>query len=231
MDILILHGWGLSSVNYKKLAISLNTKKYRVYCPDLPGFGTAKIPEKPYDLDDYVNFIKQYVTKEKLGKFILIGHSFGGRIALRFAEFYPEKITKLILAGVPGVRTSLNKVYLFLIMSKIGRFFLYFPIFRPLLSITRKIVYKIIGTHDYERTDGVMRETFKKVVKFDLVSTMMKIKVKTLLVWGEKDSIVPVWIGEKMSKNIINSKLAIVPNTSHNLPYKQPKQFIQYSNL
>lgn len=226
MSVLILHGWGLSSKVYKNLVLELKKHDQTVYVPDLPGFGKEKIPEKPYSLDDYVVFLLQYIKINRLKSLIIIGHSFGGRVAIKLAANYPQLIDRLILTGVPGFRAgSCLKIFTFNILAKLGK--LVVVIFRvsKLGYYMRKILYRLARTTDYYKAKGAMRETFKKIVGEDLVSSMRRIQCLTLLLWGKEDKIIPVWMAEKMVKEIKGAKLIIVPGAGHDLPYKEPRLF------
>jgi pimeloyl-ACP methyl ester carboxylesterase len=60
-----------------------------------------------------------------------------------------------------------------------------------------------------------MRETFKNIIKEPLTFYMKKIRIPTLLLWGEKDKTVPLKVAKKMQKTILNSKLEILPGLGH----------------
>lgn len=226
MNILILHGWGLSGSVYKDLASELKKHGFRIYRPDLPGFGKEKISEKPRGLGDYVDFILHYVKLNGLNHFTVIGHSFGGRIAIKLAANYPQLIDRLILTGVPGFRgKSCLKIFTFNILAKGGK--LVVGIFRvsKLGYYMRKILYRLASTTDYYKAKGAMRETFKKIIDEDLVSSMRRVQCPTLLLWGKEDKITPVWMAEKMVKEIKGAKLMVVSGENHKFPYQNPKLF------
>lgn len=227
-NVVILHGWDLSAAYYNKLSAMLKRSGFKVYTPDLPGFGRNKILNKPFVFDDYVSFVKEYIEKNKLEKVILIGHSFGGRISIKLVANYPEKIEMLILTGVPGFApVARGKVIFFLILSKIGKIIFALPMFNKLQNICRKILYRLAGSSDYLKTKGVMRDTFKSIIREDLLSSMKKIRVKTLLVWGELDKVVPLSIACKMQKNIKGSKLMVAEDETHKLPYENSEKFFE----
>lgn len=226
MHILILHGWGLSRSVYKDLASELKKHGFRIYRPDLPGFGKEKISEKPHGLGDYVDFILHYVKLNGLNHFTVIGHSFGGRIAIKLAANYPQVVDKLILTGVPGFRSENQlKIFGFRVLAKAGK--LVGGIFRSgkLNDYLRKILYRLTGLSDYYKAKGAMRETFKKIIGEDLVSSMRRVQCPTLLLWGKEDKITPVWMAEKMVKEIKGAKLMVISGENHKFPYQNPKLF------
>lgn len=226
--IVILHGWNLSAKFFIKLKEILRDKGYQVFVPDFPGFGDEPLPKKTYNTDDYVKFLEKYLNKIKINKCIIIGHSFGGRIGIKFAAENPEKVKKLILTGVPGVRPTFRmKVLIFRFLAKVGKIIFSFPLLINLIPKARKILYRIVQESDYLKTQGVMRETFKNIIAEDLTPTMSKITCPTKLIWGEKDMITPIWIAKKMVDLISNSVLAIVPNEGHSFIYKNPTIFIE----
>jgi pimeloyl-ACP methyl ester carboxylesterase len=215
--IVILHGWGLSAKVFEPLARALRTHGYQVYIPDFPGFGNTGIPAKPLFLKDYVEFLSGYMEKKNIRRPIIIGHSFGGRVALKYQFLHPTNVTALILTGTPGFTPVAKKV--FIVIAKIGKLFFNIP-------VIRNWYYYAVGARDYYRARGVMKDTFKNIVREDLVPYMRSVRVPTLLVWGEHDIITPIWITEKMRDTIKKAKLIIIPNSDHGVLYKNPKEFV-----
>ena len=99
--IILLHGWGASSTIFESITNILKTK-YTIYTIDLPGFGKSDEPDKPYNLDDYVDLLYQFIIDLDIYNPILLGHSFGGRIAIKFASLY--NVSKLILVDSAGLK-------------------------------------------------------------------------------------------------------------------------------
>lgn len=238
LPIIILHGWGSSSAAWEvtkqlleKSRLPAGRQGYQVLVPDLPGFGKEPPPKKPWSVSDYVDWVLDKFGQ--LDKFVLIGHSFGGRIAIKLAAQSPEKVEKLILTGAAGIRfASLKermKITLFLLGSKIFNLFFYLPPFNFIKPLSRKILYYLLGAKDYVGLHNeTIKETFKKVINEDLVSQMRQIKVPTLLVWGEKDLVLPLYHAKLMQKEISGSKLEIIKDAGHWFPYKtHPEIFVE----
>ncbi|MCR4264018.1 MAG: alpha/beta hydrolase, partial [Candidatus Roizmanbacteria bacterium] len=104
MNFLILPGWCLPSDTYRNLKRLLEKKGHRVYVVDFPGF--KKKLTKPLNLNDYVEFIRDYISQHNISRPVIIGHSFGGRVALRLLSTYPSTASPVILTGVPGYRSE-----------------------------------------------------------------------------------------------------------------------------
>lgn len=226
MQIVILHGWKVDGKRYGGLASLLRKKGFDVHVPDMPGFGTASLPTHPLNVDDYAKWIKDYLDKKKIRKTILVGHSFGGRVGIVFASKYPQYVTKLVLTGTPGVLLiTKRKLNLFLLLAKVGGFVFALPIINIFSTLARKVLYQLAGASDYLVIDGVMRETFKKVISFDLVPSMKKVTIPTLLLWGSEDGDVPVEVGNRMKTIIKHATLEVVPGQHHGFPMENPKVF------
>ena len=120
--IFLLHGWTYSTEKWMPFLDLLKQKSLNVELLKIPGL-TSPI-EKPWEITDYVNWLKKIVEKEK-NKVILIGHSNGGRIALCFTHKYPEKVENLILidsAGIYHKQLPLRlKRIIFRTIAKIGK--------------------------------------------------------------------------------------------------------------
>jgi len=220
--MLILHGWGSKSERWQKFAEIMAQNGYKVIAPDLPGFGQSQSPETPWTLNNYVDWVEQFIKSfpELSGGFYLVGHSFGGAIASKIAIKYPQQPKKLFLVAAACVRKKTPKKLMLASLSKIAKVFSFLPFY----AIFRKAVYRyILRKSDYISVDGIMKETFKKVVAEDLSLHLGFIKVPTIIIWGDKDETTPLWQANIINKKIRKSKLIIVPGGHHNIEYKLPE--------
>lgn len=214
--LLILHGWGGSSDSWVEVQKILAKEGYKVIVLDLPGFGKTTSPKESWEIKDYTTFFLKFLEKLDFKKIILLGHSFGGRIALKFTALYPEKLEFLILCASAGVKIPYTlKQKIIYVIAGIGNF-LFSPRFlRRFKDSARNIFYLIIRQRDYRKAKGTMRDTFKKIVDEDLFPELSEIKTKTLILWGEKDKVVPLKIAYLIKEKIPRSILAIIPKASH----------------
>ncbi|MFC1711470.1 alpha/beta fold hydrolase [Patescibacteria group bacterium] len=216
-SIVILHGWKSNLKNWEELKKKLENK-YKVYLPQLPGFGNNKLT-CPYDLNDYVLWIKNYLKKEKIKKPILIGHSFGGRIVIKLAATN-SNISKAILIAAAGIKPkNSTKKIIGMVLAKTGKVFFNLTIFSCLKKPAKKILYKILREKDYYEADEVLKKTMKKIINTDLTKELDKIKVPTLILWGKKDKQTPITDAYLIRSKIINSKILVWENESHALPF------------
>lgn len=234
MDILILHGWGSSSKNWARVKEILGNQGYRVFVPDLPGFGDSLQPPTPWAVDNYVEWVKDFSEKNNLGQFFLLGHSFGGGVAVKFTGNFPEKVKKLILLAPALKREKTLKYYIFLVLAKAGKFIFSLPGLSLLQHQARKGFYTLIGRKDYYRLelgkavrDNTMKETLKKIVSEDLLSYLSKIKNKTLIIWGGKDKLTPLKEAYLIKKELNNSALEIIPNIGHAINLEAPEKLAE----
>jgi len=219
--ILILHGWGSSSWSFKKVQEILSRNGFKVFIPDLPGFGESDAPNYAWGVEDYSEFISVLAEELNLSKFFLLGHSFGGRISIKFVNKYSEKVKSLVLVGSAGLKTKIDpKTKMIYRFSNFGKKIFSKKIFRLFKNFAKKIFYFVLRHRDYVKAQGVMRDIMKKVLKEDLLPELSIIKVKTLLIWGEEDKDVPVECAHIFHENIKDSELKIFPNIGHS-PHKE----------
>jgi pimeloyl-ACP methyl ester carboxylesterase len=224
--IVVLHGWALSAKTFEPLVAELKKQHFQVFAPDFPGFDSLHIPTWPLTLADYAIFLDSYLRKNHIKKPILIGHSFGGRVALKYQYIYPTNITALILTGAPGFTpVSRKKLALFIVVAKIGGTLFSLPLLHRLKDRVRLWYYYVVGARDFYRAEGVMRETFKNIIKEPLVLCMEHVRIPTLLVWGENDILVPVSVATRMERVIRGAKLLVIPQAGHNVPFNNSKLF------
>jgi pimeloyl-ACP methyl ester carboxylesterase len=212
-----LHGWGSKSDKWKEVADILSQKGFKVVIPDLPGFGKSDAPESFWDLNNYVEFVKKFTEIAGLEKFILAGHSFSGGISIKYAIKNPENVEKLFLLAPACIRRDSFKKKLFRIISKLFKVYSFIPGYKLL----RKAFYKfIIRKSDYQYAVGTMKETYLKIINEDLSGILNKIKTKTIIIWGDKDDIVPLEQGREINNKISGSKLIIIQGADHKLEIK-----------
>lgn len=228
MDILILHGWNVESPKYNPLVQLLTKKGHRVVIMDMPGFGKEAPPSRPFALHDYVSFVRTIMKKNRMKRPLVIGHSFGGRVGIILAAEHPKLVGSLILTGVPGfLPESDAKVSFYYALARLGSLIFSIPVLSLCKDIARKILYKAAGATDYYRAEGIMRETFKLIIREDLVEPMKKLDLPVTIVWGSDDMTTPLWIAEKMHETIKGSKLSVIEGGRHCAIYDMPEEFVK----
>lgn len=184
-QIIFLHGWGLDKNSFNNLAEQL--PNYNKILIDLPGFGKTELPKRPWGTLDYAKHVVVSLLEQRNN--IIIGYSFGGRIAIKIAANYPELVDKLILIASAGLRKKFS-----------------------LKRLIRKIFKK--SSQDYKNA-GALKPILSKVVREDLIKDLKKIKCETLILAAENDTETPLWTAKKMHKLVKNNKLIILPGIGH----------------
>jgi len=224
--VVILPGWMLGATRFEPLKKELASRGYRTFIVDFPGFIEGEEIIRPWTLTDYTRFLEGFLRQHKLTQTIFICHSFGGRVALKLLSEQPKLAHALILSGTPGFRsTHSTRLFTIATISKIGKAIMSLPPLSIFQDVARKLFNILVGARDISALKGFMRQTFINIVEEDLEGYMRTLTVPTLLLWGEKDSLVAANIARRMNETIVNSTLTIVPETFHNLMYREPKKF------
>lgn len=226
--LIILHGWGISSDYFCELQ-KLLSRHFHVFNIDLPGFGNSSLPGQPFSVADYADLIEKFITAQKISSYYILGHSFGGRIALKLGSRGPKELKGLILTGCAGLKPSLSLRRLAaLIIGTFAQFLKKVSFAPKLFQKIRTLILRFFASADYAKLNNkIMQETFKKVVQEDLRPLLPQIKAPTLLLWGRLDRLTPLRDGIIMSKEIPNSRLVILEQIGHRLPYTKPQEFTQ----
>ena len=228
-NIVLLHGWGAETKKLEPLKKSLNKLGWKAFLPKLAGFENPA-PKNIWGIKEYSEQVyveaKKYFGKDR---FFVFGHSFGGGIAIKLSANNSSKISGIILCATRGIsRGNLLKRILFSLVAKIGKVFLVVP---PLANTFKKLLYKAAREHDYEKTDGIMREVFKKVISEDLKPLIKKSKERTLLLWGENDRITPIGDAFFIKDALPKATLITYDGIGHRLPYEKPEELAREINL
>ena len=198
--VLLLHGWGQNTSMMAYIGEHLK-KKFIVYNIDFPGFGQSDEPKKPWGVNEYKELIRNFCIKKKIDNPIIIGHSFGCRVALKYAHDYD--VYKMVLTGAAGIRPKRGvdyyiKVYSYKLMKKI--------LSLKFLNKYKDKLEKNAGSSDYQNTSGIMRASFVKIVNEDLRPILKDIDTDlTSKGWKE----INMLMGNKLFVNISISEEVI----------------------
>lgn len=215
--VLLLHGWGANLTLFNNI-IKCLSKNHIVYSLDMPGFGESGLPDKAWNVDDFVDFIIDFIKEMKIEKLSILGHSHGGRIIIKMAsrKNLPFEIEKLILVDSAGIvhkrslrkrlRIRTYKTLKYLVSNKLVSKF--FPNALDKLK-------EHFGSADYKGSKPIMRESMVKVVNEDLTNLLPEIKKPTLIIWGTKDEDTPYSDAEVMEKLIPDSGIVKVEGAGH----------------
>lgn len=219
--IILLHGWGDSSVTFSGLIDQLQNK-YTIYALDLPGFGGTEPPYRAWGISDYTKFIAEWLKKIDVKDVeAFVGHSYGGACAISGVGGGILKPKKLVLLSSSGIR-DVYKVRRLALKSaaKLVRVPLGVLPGRLRTRLKRK-AYMAIGSDAMLLPH--MELTFKRLINEDLQSVAKKISVPTLLIYGTKDQDTPIKYGRLFHEAINNSRLEII-ESGHFLHQEQPGQ-------
>lgn len=213
--LILLHGWNNNSDILRPLG-TLLADKYHSLLIDLPGFGDSELPTEAWSAFDYADRIVAFMDEKGLSKVDLLGHSFGGKIAMSLAIRYPDRLGKLIIIGSAGLqrkRTLSQKLRAKSLVTA-GKFIKlidrsFNTTFYPDKFIPR------FGSKDYKDVTGVLRAILVKSINEDYTSIVSKITAPTLIIYGEHDDVMPVEIGERLHKAIKGSKFYVFPEKPH----------------
>jgi pimeloyl-ACP methyl ester carboxylesterase len=215
--IVLLHGWG-SNIKLFANLIDLLAKKYTVVAMDMPGFGESQEPPAAWCVDDYVQFVIDFLADYGAEKVMLLGHSFGGRVIIKLhtRKDLPFEVTKVILVDSAGIMPPKTKKKSWRTRYyKLGKAVLSTKIARKIAPDALENFRKKMGSADYAAASPMMRQVMVKVVNEDLEPYLPLIKCPTLLVWGVNDTATPLSDGEKMEKLIPDAGLVKLENAGH----------------
>jgi pimeloyl-ACP methyl ester carboxylesterase len=226
-----LHGWGVDSSSLSRFACSVEGFTHVLL--DLPGFGASQAPSSPWTVDDYAEFVVDFVQKSGLNVYGLVGHSNGGAIALLSSgRVGASKIVLLASAGVRGTSAQSQKRTKYLVLAKVGKVV---TIVLPASYRTqlRKKLYASSGSEFLDA--GEMGETYKLITGIDIRDKLVGIKIPVQLIYGALDIDTPPNYGQLLSDKLDKSQLHIVAEAGHYVFDDKPAEvrelMLKYLNL
>ncbi len=250
--ILFLHGF---SDNKYSIAIAARelVKKYNIISIDLPGFGDTDKPwEEKYTLQNYHDWVIEFIIAKGITNFHLMGNSMGGAIAASLAADHPDLFKSITLIGSAGIMgDELVGIYkmikegenIFAIenmddFNKLMQTVFTKPPYIPFILKNYKLRKFLANRKWYEKvlddlTGGLLNESVT-VHNFDratfLNEKVKNIKKPILLIWGSDDKLNPPALGELYNNLIKDSKLVIIQNTGHIPQIESPVCFVKEFN-
>ena len=224
IPVLLLHGWGSSFDVYSGL-ISALSDRCRLVAVNFPGCGNSDTMKEPWTLEDYCNFVLEFMKVVNLENPIMIGHSPGGRVTLKMAAegmVNPPKIVLLDSAGLIPKKSIKQKMRAK--SFKTIKTVLTLPVIKnysgPLLDKARSHY----GSADYNAAPEVLRKTLVSLVNTDLRDIIHNISCPTLLIWGDLDTATPLSDAKIIESLIPDAGLCVLEGTGHYSFCEKPYQ-------
>ena len=199
-DVVLLHGWGQNIAMMKPIGDRLQ-KNHRITILDFPGFGESEEPKTALTVYDYCEILEELLKKLKVKKPVIMGHSFGGRIAIIYAS------RNVVLFGSPCIRKEVKPSLKLRMLKSLKKI--------PGINKLEGFAKNHMGSRDYKNASEIMKKILVNVVNEDLSKCAKKINVPTLLIWGDRDTEAPVEDAKELEKIIPDAGLIVLPNSTH----------------
>jgi len=235
--IVLLHGHSEDLYTWDQLVKHL-IGSFRVIRFDLRRHGlTGPAPDNEYNIESYVSDLSMVIKHLEIDSFILVGHSMGGRISIKYTIANQEKVNGLILlsaSGAPRKENTPQPMALKLMRNPLGRFLLKRIWSRNLAkkslvdmvfdesSITDQEIDRMWEFSKYPGSMDAMFREFADTWEDFKPTEIGKIVTNSLLIWGEEDTICPESMGRWYDSQLTNSTMVGLPNIGHNPQFECP---------
>ncbi len=240
--VILLHGFGGQIWVWEK-QISALSRHHRLYIPDLLGYGYSDRPKVDYTPALFIDSIRQLMDQLGLQRASLIGNSMGGGIAWAFALAHPERIDKLVLIDsippdtVPAVRNPSFRWFLAIRDLPVLPYLAVRLATRGMLRATLKemvfddhLITDAVVERQYrigriEGTPRVMTSTVRHVEEVKrYANDLSTLRKPTLIIWGDKDEVFPLPVGEELRAAIRDSELLVIKESGHMPMWEHPDE-------
>lgn len=214
-EILFIPGWNDNLKHFIPLANKI--KEYKFILIDLPNQGDSLPLNKKLEMNDYIELINIFLKKNNLNPKIIIGHSFGGKLAFLYALKY--QIDKLVLIAPSLIKNKSLKTY-----YKIYKY-------KLLKNLNRELNLNInlnkYGSKEYKEQNEINKQNFIIATNNYYKKDLKNLKSKTLLYYGKLDKVTPLKEAKIINKRIKNCNLIIDSEEDHFAIYNNPYKFIR----
>jgi pimeloyl-ACP methyl ester carboxylesterase len=210
--LIMMHGWGQNLRALQPMA-ELLADKAQIHVLDLPGFGKTPPPPEDWNTTQYADRVLAYLDEQGIERTDLLGHSFGGRVSMRLAHKYPDRVRSIIMINSGGLQRQ--RTFQQQLRGKwiktMRNAFKVSPVNRQELLDWHSQKY---GSRDYLNA-GVLQGTLVKTVSEDVTEIVKQIQAPVLLLWGEADTETPVEMAHRYHSLFPKSELITVPRRDH----------------
>jgi pimeloyl-ACP methyl ester carboxylesterase len=214
--VLALHGWARSHRDFARVLAPAGGPALDAIALDLPGFGSAAAPPEPWGSREYAELVAEILV-EMDPPVVLLGHSFGGRVALELAAMRPEGVAGLVLTGVPLQRTGVPRhpPLQFRVARRMHKLGL-------VSEVRMEMLRQRFGSSDYRAAQGVMRSVLVRVVNERYDDVLQTIRCPVDLVWGADDEVTPLAVAQAAAEQLASARVTVLPGTGHLTPLSAP---------
>jgi pimeloyl-ACP methyl ester carboxylesterase len=245
--LLLIHGIGDSSATWRTVLPAL-ARKHTVIAPDLLGHGMSAKPRADYSVAAYANGVRDLLGVLNIDRVTLVGHSLGGGVAMQFAYQFPEKTERMVLvagggagrgvspllraATLPGATAALAAVRLPFAGTAIGAAISVLERLDTGLGHDAPDLRRVVEALPDARSRAAFIRTLRSVVDWrGQVVTMLDRcylarGMPTMLIWGSRDSVLPVGHAYQARAAMPGSRLEIFDGAGH-FPFRSdPDRFV-----
>jgi pimeloyl-ACP methyl ester carboxylesterase len=238
LPIVLIHGTGASLHTFDDWSADLK-KDYRVLRMDLPGFGlTGPFPHRQYSMENYVHFLEHFLAAKGISKCILGGNSLGGQIAWHFAVKNPDSVDKLVLLNAAGYRYESDSKPLAFTLARMPVVNKIFTFITPRAVVQKSVesAYADKSKPSVALVDRYFELALRAGNRQAFVDRMQNrpvenpvhlikgIQQPTLVLWGEKDEVIPVEMAYRFQEDLPRDTLVILENSGHVPMEEDPRE-------
>jgi pimeloyl-ACP methyl ester carboxylesterase len=246
--VLLLHGLGCDHTTWAPVMESL-ARTHTVIAPDLLGHGSSDKPRADYSVGGYANGMRDLLTVLGVDTATVVGHSFGGGVAMQFAYQYPERTERLVLVGSGGLGPDVSPAIRAITTPGFHQVMglLSTPGLRHVTTATMRLLARsrmsqvrdlgevadIYDSFADPRTRAAIRHVVRAVVDWrGQIVTMADRAYLTeampmCVVWGADDMVIPVSHASNASALAPSARIEIVPNAGHFPHRDHPERFVK----
>jgi 2-hydroxy-6-oxonona-2,4-dienedioate hydrolase len=213
---------------------------HRVIALDLPGFGGSSKPRGEYSAEFFVSTLHEFFQQLQLSEFIMAGNSFGGQIAVLYALHYRDSVSTLLLVNSGGFReyTTEEKALLEPRFSEAAlaaltpeiNALLFSGVFAKASEASIRYLEKQnakLERVDYPAYAHALSKSVSLSLSTYLLDRLPELRCPTLLVWGEKDQVLPLAQAELALTQLQSGQLKIIPGCGHLPQLECPTEFLR----
>ncbi|HEX3796203.1 MAG TPA: alpha/beta hydrolase [Acidimicrobiales bacterium] len=213
-QVLALHGWARTHRDFEAVLAPAGGDPLNAIALDLPGFGASPAPDSDWGAAQYAETVGD-VLADMDAPVVVLGHSFGGRVAVHLAAQRPEAVHALVLTGVPLLHPEGSPKAKTAPVYKMVRRLHGLGVVSDARMEAARQKY---GSADYKAAQGIMRAVLVRSVNETYETELAAITCPVHLVWGSDDTAAPLEVAERSRNLLTQSDLTSVAGVGHMTP-------------